>query len=150
MACIEQREITIEARPGAKSGEIEWEMSEKGNRITNEVIPCNKTPPAKKETDHHEVTFKLKTKQGLQLSFLNDPDNVMWVQPGNHCPKNPVTDRDFEIQSVGTDTLVVRNYNRRQCDHKFTLNFLGKRPGEPDTRLIQYDPSWGNGNGGVQ
>jgi hypothetical protein len=149
MACIERRTITIEATPGAQSGEIDWRMISNGSPVPNEVISCSKSGTMKKDTDHHEVTFELKPSHGLKLSFLKDPDNVMWVQPGTNCPKNPAADRDFEIESVTDDRLVVRNYNRRKCDHKFTLNFLGKSPGESDTRLIQYDPGWGNGNGGV-
>jgi len=107
MACIEQRTITIEAKPGAQPGQIDWTMSEKGSQVSGGVIQCKKGDAAKKETDHHEVSFELKTSGGLKLSFLKDEDDVMWVQPGSSCPTNRAGDRDFEIESVKDDRLVV-------------------------------------------
>lgn len=152
MACCETRDITIRAtEDSSKSGGVKFEMFEHGTKVPDETIACHKSDAMKKD-DHHLVAFQLQADHGLDLRFLKDRDEVMWVKTGNPssapaCPQKSAKDPDFAIDGVTDKKLVVKNLNTRAGKHRFVLNFIGTRP-DGTTGLIQYDPIWGNANGG--
>lgn len=152
MAYCETRTITIKARKDKSQNDgVAWSMEENGSTIAGDTIQAAKHNTMAKD-DPHLFIFMLDADRGLKLRFLKDPDEVMWVKAGSEhsapaCPNNSSKESEFEIVSVNDETLMVSNLNSQKCKHKFVLNFMGKKP-DGSTGLIQYDPIWGNTNGG--
>lgn len=149
MSCVESRNVTITATRDAKTADgVKFTMSEDGKDLPNETLTAKKTN-SNKASDYHKFTFTLVNRDGLDLEFVDNPFDVMWVTPGNNCPKHRSHDMDFNIGEIGRERLVVHNANSRACDLKFVLNFVGTRP-DGKKGIIGYDPVWSNGNGGMR
>lgn len=151
MACVEDLMIFVRATRNGNT--IDFEMLDKKKKaIAGAKIDSVKDNKWHKFNDYHRVTFVLDDQTGRDLRFLKDPDEVFWVDAAPMgqapaCPTSTSTEDDFSVESVTNNVLIVRNMNSKQCDYKFTLNFVGTMP-NGTTGLIPYDPDWGNGNGG--
>jgi hypothetical protein len=141
------RPITIRSFKDSH-GKIDFEMIE-GNQKTDTLV-FNKTNDNMKKDDSYDITFTLVNTDGLQLEFLQDTNEVMWVAKGNKssppgCPQNHVTDPEFTVTGVTADTLDVTNTDKDVCKFKFVLNFIDTGN---HNKAEQYDPIYDNQNGG--
>lgn len=146
-SCVETRRITIKPRrdPTDYSG-FKFDMLENGQPVPNDTLQVSKTK-AHKQTDYHTFIFTVENADDTDLKFIDNPFDVMWVTPGNNCPKHRTHDMDFNIGAIDSEHLTVHNANSRQCSLKFVLNFVGTKA-DGSRGIIAYDPIWTNNNGG--
>lgn len=145
-----KRDVTITARKNS-SGQIEFDMTE-GNGPDTEILVFNKTKDNIPKSEFYEVVFKLENKQGANLAFVQDVDNVMHVAQGSgkHLPKcdkatsGPSKNGQLEVTSVTASELKVTNKDEDECFYKFVLHFVDQTNGS----AVAFDPIWGNQNGG--
>jgi len=147
-----KRVVIVRAKSNpTKPNKIEFELEDEDGAI-GEKLKFDKKQEMKK-ADHHEVTFKLETEQGVSLRFPSDKLRAMWVAKGTAtkppaCPKSPAHHPDIVAHSVTANELVVHNRNPEQCLYKFALNFV-KPTDTNESKLISYDPMYDNRNGGT-
>jgi hypothetical protein len=143
-----QRKVTVTAkRNGSK---IDFEMEEKGHYT--ELLLFNKNDDGIKKTDTYDIIFDLKPDPGVNVEFVQDKGDVMYVSKGSNshvpkCPKNangnPQT--PFAVTSVSATQLTVNNPDNDVCFYKFALRFIDKDNGNA---IVTFDPIYGNQNGG--
>ncbi len=93
----------------------------------------------------HEMMFNLNDQTDLDLHFLNDPDDALWVQP-NSCPPGKCN-KGGQITPIGVEDerqqLRVTNANSGAAvDLHYALNFDGKA-----SKTYSHDPIIKNGGG---
>lgn len=100
-----------------------------------------------------EMRFHLKDNSGLGLQFVQGPDTnttkpsdttgPFWVHEGTACPPSRGDTRNFIVEKVSNNLLVVENQNRELANYYYRLAFKA-RDGAPHA----YDPIIQNGGGG--
>ena len=144
-----KRPIKITAKKNS-SGQFEFDMNE-GSGPDTEILVFNKTKDGIPATDHYDVEFTLHN-TNTNLAFVTDTTRVMNLSKGSdkHLPKCPTTqspgsDGQFSVTNVTATTLNVENKDNYDCFYRFAINFVDQDNGNAP---VQYDPIWGNQNGG--
>ncbi len=143
------RPVTIESFKDSH-GKIDFKMLE-GTKKTDTLV-FNKTTDNMKKDESYDIQFTLVNTNGLQLQFLQDKQDVMWVAKGSKasppgCPKNRVSDAEFTVTTVTATQLDVTNTDKDECKFKFVLNFIDTAN---NNKAVQFDPIYDNQNGGFQ
>ena len=133
------------------NGEFEFDMEYKGG--STELLVFDKARDGMKPNDEYVITFTLENGHGVNLAFVSDADDVMFVKKGsnNHLPKCPRNgggngQTPFEvITPVQPNILKVRNPDADVCFYKFALRFEDRNDGN---KIVTFDPIYDNRNGG--
>lgn len=141
------RPVTINSYKDSQ-GKITFDMVENGTKT--DTLVFNKTKDKMKKSENYDIKFTLVNNNGLQLQFLQDLQQVMWVAKGNKtappgCPNSHASDPEFTVTGVSADILDVTNTDLIECKFKFVLNFIDT--GNHD-KAEQFDPIYDNQNGG--
>lgn len=142
--------VTIKATRNA-SGEIEFEMEYKNG--ATDLLVFDKSRDGMKKADGYLINFTLDNGPGVNLAFVSDPDDVMFVRKGsnNHtpkCPRNGAGNGQTPFQVVGpvqATSLSVSNPDADVCFYKFALRFEDRNDGN---KIVTFDPIYDNRNGG--
>src|SRR4051794_13110929 len=120
------------------SGKPCFRMEEKGDALVRnakgvECIRFNKHDEKMDKNDHHEVQFKLVDKDGADLVFTQNRDNVMWAkivpEIDDDCPDSGqwLAGKFYAEKVFGEQKhLTVINTNMDQEYVAFRLNFVPK------------------------
>lgn len=147
-----RRPVTIRAfrKP---NGEIDFDMIENG--VATDILIFNKDNDDMPKSDDYDIEYTLRNDPGVNLAFVNRQNRpgepVIFIAEGTathipDCPKEPSATpiRDFTVGNPTDTTLKVKNRDERVCFYKFVLRFVDR-----DTdQIVEYDPIWGNQNGG--
>ncbi len=146
---VKARNVTIKTK--MNGGQIEFEMEENGNYT--EMLLFNKSDDKIKKTDSYDIIFNLQNGAGVNLEFVQDVGNVMYVRKGSpnsipKCPTNAAgnSQTPFTVTSVTATTLTVHNPDDDICFYKFALRFINKNA---NNAIETFDPIYGNQNGGT-
>ena len=131
----------------SEPNDVGFSMS--GYGVRNNEIKCakDKARGGMPKERAHEVVFELADRTDLELRFVDDLANAMWVSDNDtDCPhvaahQNTVV-RATEVSQDG-ERLTVENFNPVRKRYKFALNFVDK-----DGTIVSFDPIWENQNGG--
>jgi hypothetical protein len=107
----------------------------------------------------NKVKFRLDDKTGLDLQFLDQPNDAIWVD-ANGCPRDAngtdlgqITDKEVAKDPVSSKRkkLTLTNLNTEECNLHYALRFTGKSArsgGTAEQPLYVCDPELRNRGGG--
>ncbi len=105
-----------------------------------------------RKSDHHRIKFEIKDFNSQDLKFIQDEDNVMWVQSGNQCPRSPCSMPSvFWVDWIHPQgkSIEVINMNIVKENFAFTLNLVKKSVQTPTSSdYVPLDPGGTNQNNG--
>jgi hypothetical protein len=147
-----RRPVTIRAfrQP---SGKIDFDMIENG--VATDTLIFNKDHDNMPKSDDYDIEYTL-LNDGVNLAFVNQQNRpgepVIFIAQGSathlpDCPTGPSTTpiKEFTVGNPTDTTLKVKNKDETVCLYKFVLRFVDRDTGE----IVEYDPIWGNQNGGI-
>ena len=149
----------IDVTANLVDGKVKFSMS--GNGVGGEQIQFNKdNTPNMKKNEHYIVTFTLIDNTGLELRYVQWPNNspedgAMWVKvvtdPSDPtCPAPNSHLQQFKAKDVKDTVLTVKNKDDDIEYLKFALNFIPKNGNDSNpAQYVQYDPIGDNRNGGI-
>jgi hypothetical protein len=89
------------------------------------------------------ITYNLHDQTDREYVFVSGKKDVMWSQDvAESCPDTSGQWKEFKVQNVSDDTLVVRNLNETQTRFSYTLRVQDK-----DGNIRNLDPGGDNQNG---
>jgi hypothetical protein len=145
-----RRPVTIRAfrRP---NGRIDFETIENG--VATDILIFNKDNDGMPKSDDYDIEYTLQN-DGVNLAFVNQQNRpgepVIFIAEGTathvpDCPTGPSgTPREFTIGNPTDTTLKVKNKDETVRFYKYVLRFVDNDTGQ----IVEYDPIWGNQNGG--
>lgn len=146
------RAVTIKASR-KPSGKFDFDMIEDG--VVTELLVFNKSNDGLPKTDDYDIDFTLQNDPGVNLAFVTQQSKpgepVIFIAKGTattlpKCPKGPSTTPvgQFTVGNPTDTTLKVKNKDDDVCFYKFVLRFVDRDTGN----IVEFDPIWGNQNGG--